>query len=244
MPSSLRLIVAAASLAAIAACSGSPSGPSPTPTPTPTPAVTRIIRLGGTLDFGTVTVGQSVNRVLSISNDGNSTLNVTGISAPCGASSFTSTFLSGAIPAGSTQNATIRFAPPSVLSCSGTLTVAADHTSGTNTIAIVASSIPAVRSMTGTWDGTNSQIGAFVMILTQSGTSVTGTYTDNSGFGIGRTDPAQPGTFFDPTIELRIKQAAFTDFTFRGTMDSTGTTITGGIFGSGFTGQSFTMRKR
>jgi hypothetical protein len=217
-----------------------PTGPTTTPPP---PADTRIIRLGGTLDFGTVPVGQSVSRLLTISNDGNSTLTVTGMSLVCGGS-FTSTFISGSIAPGSTQTATLRFAPQSAMNCSGLLTVTGNQTSGVNTISVAATSAPVARSMTGTWDGSNSALGAFVMVLNQAGSTVTGTYSDSSPFGPGRTDPAQPGTFFDPSVELRIKQGGFTDFTFRGTMDSTGRTVTGGIFGSGFTGQSFTLRKR
>lgn len=102
-----------------------------------------------------------------------------------------------------------------------------------------------VGTMTGAWRGSNSDIGPFSMSLTQTSTFISGTYADGSRFGPGQTDPAQPGSIrADGTIELRIKQARFTDFTFRGQMDQTGRRITGGIFGSGFTGQPFVMDKQ
>lgn len=218
----MKNTVACLCLLTLVGCSSS-SPNTPTPTPTPTPAVTRIIQLGGSLNFGDVTVGQSAERSLSISNTGNSTLTVTGIQGPCG-SQFTSTFISGAIGAGATQNATVRFNPTTVANCSGTVTVVADHTSGTNTIPITANAVAAARTMTGTWTGSWSTY-TFTMVLTQTGTIVTGTYSDRDG--PGQTDPAQPGVFNDPNLTLRIKQAAFSDFTLTGVMSANGRTVTG-----------------
>ena len=101
-----------------------------------------------------------------------------------------------------------------------------------------------VGSMSGTWRGANTQLGTFTLSLAQTAGFVTGTYADSSQFGPGRTDPAQPGTIRnDGTFEIRLKQGNFTDFTFRGQMDQTGTRLTGSIFGSGFTGQPFVMDK-
>jgi hypothetical protein len=102
-----------------------------------------------------------------------------------------------------------------------------------------------VGSMTGTWRGTNSTLGTFQFVLTQLGGRINGTYSDTSTFGPGKIDPSQPGTTLTSgQVEMRTKQGIFTDFTFRGTMDQTGKHITGGIFGSGFTGQPFTMDKQ
>jgi hypothetical protein len=97
---------------------------------------------------------------------------------------------------------------------------------------------------TGTWRGSGVNLGSFTMVLTQKGPSITGTYNDPL-YGNGQIDPAQPG-FINSTghIELRTKQAAFTDFTFKGDMDQSGRRITGQIFGSGFNGQAFTMDKQ
>jgi hypothetical protein len=82
------------------------------------------------------------------------------------------------------------------------------------------------------------------MVLTQTNGLVTGTYSDPA-FGPGTVGPTgAPGTIDAAgNVELRTKQAAFTDFTFKGVLDSTGRKVTGGIFGSGFTGQAFTMTK-
>jgi hypothetical protein len=100
-----------------------------------------------------------------------------------------------------------------------------------------------IGNATGTWRGTGVDLGSFTMTLTQTGAQVTGGYSDP--FGPGNVDPAQPG-FINASghIEMRTKQSFFTDFTFKGDMDSTGRRIVGQIFGSGFTGQSFTMDKQ
>ena len=101
-----------------------------------------------------------------------------------------------------------------------------------------------VGSMSGNWTGSNSTLGTFTMALTQTATFITGTYADGSSFGAGKTDPSQPGIVrADGSFEIRLKQGSFTDFTFRGSMDNTGRRLTGGIFGSGFSGQPFVMVK-
>jgi len=213
--------------------------------------------LGGTLDFGDVIVGQlRSDGLLTIKNDGNSPLTVTSITGPCSATAVTSSFPNGTIAPGTTQKATIQFAPMTVANCSGVYTVNSDQTSGLNTITVVANGIAAaVRSMTGTWAGswTASYTKAdypFTMTLTQTGTIVTGTYLDQDG--TGRTDPAQPGSFNDPTLVVRMKQAPFGDFTFTGTMNSTAQTLSGTVIVESEEGrcdscsrfQSFTMTRR
>lgn len=110
-----------------AGCSGGGS-----PTTPPPPASTRVVSLSGTLAFGSVTVGQTADRNLTIANTGNSTLTVTGITGPSGLSS---NWTSGTIAAGGSQVATIRFSPTIAQAYSGTVTVNGDHTAGTNTIA-------------------------------------------------------------------------------------------------------------
>jgi hypothetical protein len=99
-----------------------------------------------------------------------------------------------------------------------------------------------VGSATGTWTGSGQGLGDFTMTMTQSSGFVTGTYQD--AFGTGQIDPAQPGTInAQGQIEMRVKQGRFSDWTLRGTMSQTGRQITGGMFGSGFTGQAFVMSK-
>ena len=101
-----------------------------------------------------------------------------------------------------------------------------------------------VGSATGTWNGNGVNLGAFTMVLAQNGPIVTGTYND-AAFGPGKIDPAQPGSINGSGhIEMRMKQAAFTDFTFKGDLDQSGVRITGQLFGSGFNGQAFTMTKQ
>ena len=92
--------------------------------------LTRIIGLSGNLAFGDVQVGQTATRTLTISNSGNSTLAVSGISYPSG---FSGAY-SGNISAGGSTNVTVTFAPTSAASYGGTITVNSDKTSGTNTI--------------------------------------------------------------------------------------------------------------
>lgn len=69
--------------------------------------------------------------------------------------------------------------------------------------------------------------------------------TFDNTFGTGQLDAASTTNRIDAqgAVEMRVKQGGFTDFTFRGQMDQTGRRITGGLFGSGFTGQPFTIDK-
>jgi hypothetical protein len=65
------------------------------------------------------------------------------------------------------------------------------------------------------------------------------------GIGTGNTDPAQPGQIrADGGFTVRIKIGAFTDFTMNGTMDSSGTRVSGSVTGSGFTGQPIVLSKQ
>ena len=104
-----------------------------------------------------------------------------------------------------------------------------------------------VGSMTGSWRGTSgpSALGTYSFTLSQENTGrITGTYFD-SVFGAGQLDAASTTNRIDAqgAIEMRVKQGPFSDWTFRGQMDQTGRRITGGIFGSGFNGQPFTIEK-
>src|SRR5207253_331969 len=96
-------------------------------------AVTRILTLGGNLAFGTVAVNTTATRTLTIGNTGTAALTVSGISYPAG---FSGDFTSGTIAPGGSQSVTVAFAPTAVTDYGGTITVTADQTSGTNTIAV------------------------------------------------------------------------------------------------------------
>ena len=101
---------------------------------------TKIIALSGNLAFGNVEVGKNATKTLTIANIGNTDLTVSSLTLPTG---FTATF-SGTIAANTgTQLVTITFAPTSAVVYSGNVTVNADQTSGTNTMAISGTGIAA-----------------------------------------------------------------------------------------------------
>jgi len=99
-----------------------------------------------------------------------------------------------------------------------------------------------VGSMTGTWRGSYPGFD-FASNLTQSGSRITGDYADQ--LGTGRLDPDYANTIdAEGNVVLRYKQGAFLDFTLRGRMDQTGRRISGGVHGSGYNGEPFTMTKQ
>ena len=93
---------------------------------------TRIIALSGSLAFGNVSVGTTATQTLTIGNTGNSALTVSAIAYPAG---FSGNWSSGTVAAGGSQAVTVTFAPPAAASYGGTVTVTANQTSGTSTIA-------------------------------------------------------------------------------------------------------------
>jgi hypothetical protein len=98
-----------------------------------------------------------------------------------------------------------------------------------------------VGSATGNWIGSWATWN-MTSNLTQNGTAITGDYADQ--LGPGTLDAFWPNAIdANGNIKLRYKQATFSDFTFTGTMDSTGRRITGVVNGSGYTNQPFVMTK-
>jgi hypothetical protein len=96
-------------------------------------------------------------------------------------------------------------------------------------------------SMTGTWAGT-FDVWHFTSALTQAGSLITATYADE--LGVGKLDPAVNNTIdASGNVKLRYKQSVYSDFTFTGTMDSTGRKVTGVVNGSGYSNMPFTMIK-
>jgi hypothetical protein len=93
-----------------------------------------IISLSGNLNFGAVNIGQNQARVLTISNNGNESFNVSGINLPF--NEYSSDWNSGAIPAGGSQNVNITFAPTNQQSYNGTVIVDNNADSGSGNISI------------------------------------------------------------------------------------------------------------
>jgi PKD domain-containing protein len=98
-----------------------------------------------------------------------------------------------------------------------------------------------VGTATGQWRGTFGSW-VFTSNLTQNAGFIVGDYSDQ--LGPGRLDPAVANTIdANGNVKLRYKQAIFSDFTFTGTMDSTGRRISGVVNGSGYSNAPFTMTK-
>ncbi|QSE99203.1 choice-of-anchor D domain-containing protein [Fulvivirga lutea] len=93
---------------------------------------TRIIRLVGDLDFGTIDPGNSTTRNITIYNDGNSNLTVNSITTPSG---FQSSW-SGAISPGGSQVVPVTFSPSSPIAYDGNLVVNSNKTGGTSSVPV------------------------------------------------------------------------------------------------------------
>ena len=106
------------------------------------PGSYNFITLAGDLAFGSVLVGESAQRMLTISNLGNATLSISGITYPMG---FSGNW-SGTVPTGGSQNVTVSFSPSSATTYGGNLTVNSDTAGGINFFAISGTGIvPASR---------------------------------------------------------------------------------------------------
>lgn len=101
-------------------------------------SATKIISIIGTLNFGNVGVGTTSNQQFTIKNFGNSTLNISSISAPTG---YTLNWTSGTIQSNGTQIVSVFFNPTVPQNYNGNITVNSDATSGTNTIQVTGAGI-------------------------------------------------------------------------------------------------------
>lgn len=132
----VRLSVLAFVVSILTSCSGggSPVAPSPTASAPAAPAATtRVINVSGSLAFGDVRVGSSSTLSITVSNTGNASLTLSAVTAPTGGGAINAT-LPPAIAAGSSANVTVQFTPQTVTAYSGTISIASDATSGSNTI--------------------------------------------------------------------------------------------------------------
>jgi hypothetical protein len=105
-----------------------------------------------------------------------------------------------------------------------------------------ASGTATVRGMAGNWRGTISLEGFsfdFSMNLNQSGTSVTGSYSDDFFTG-----SVTSGRVSSPNnVRITVTVPDFEPFTFSGTTSSDVNSLSGDVTGSGFN-DSFTMRRQ
>jgi hypothetical protein len=107
-----------------------PINPYPTPSPSPSPSTIKFISLSGNLTFDDTEINQTSQRVLTISNSGNSGLQVFGLIYPLG---FSGNW-TGVISHGESQNVIVTFKPESVQNYGGTIKVSSDATSGSGII--------------------------------------------------------------------------------------------------------------
>ena len=123
--------------ACISAC-GANSNPN-----APSPSETKVIALTGNatdragnayVTFDHVSLWTTATAVLTITNSGNATLTVAGITGPI--NGFTADWARGPVPPGGSQKVTLSFSPTTPGSYYGTIVVAADHTGGTNSILV------------------------------------------------------------------------------------------------------------
>jgi hypothetical protein len=147
-----RLALTVGLCLSVVACSGgSPTRPSPTSTPAA--SITLIIALEGDLNFGDIVVPTIAEKTIRIVNRGTGTMAVTGFTGPRGGGvcenpadidvcgSVSASWTGGDIAASQWQDITVRFNTAWGDSVSGTFTVNANATSGTNTMPITARSV-------------------------------------------------------------------------------------------------------
>lgn len=226
----LAAVVIAAGLAACGSDSPSPTTPTPAPTPTPTPPPAPANR-APTISSMTVNPTFGIATLTAFAMTGAAT------DADGDPVTFDWDLGDGTRGSGAALSKTYLTDGAATL----TLTVS-DGRGGTATDRRTIT----VGSLTGTWSGTvnaGTTVAPATMSLTQVGGVVTGTLVLSNLNG--RTDPAQIGRIdTNGAFEIRWKVDPFLDFTMRGQMDPTGRRISGGVFGSGFTGDPFAFDKR
>ncbi|TVR02246.1 MAG: DUF1566 domain-containing protein [Desulfovibrionales bacterium] len=90
------------------------------------------IRLTGNMDFGTVPLGQTATRVLTVHNYGNAPLTVEALRFPLG---FSGNWGGGVIPGRSSRDVVVTFSPVTIRDYSGTIEATSNADRGENTIA-------------------------------------------------------------------------------------------------------------
>ncbi|TAE00155.1 MAG: choice-of-anchor D domain-containing protein [Bacteroidetes bacterium] len=177
---------------------------------------TRIVSISGNTDFGNVTAGQSASRVLTVRNDGTDALTISSVSLPNG---FEGSF-SGNIASNTSQNLTITFKPTTVGVFSGLLTINANQTSGTNSIAISGAGVSANNNTGG---GTGGGTGTGGTGTGGTGTSTTGSISDGliahypfNGNALDVTSNANNGAVKNAVLTTGKSGQANTAYEFNG----------------------------
>ncbi len=173
----MKRLISLVALVSLVSCGGSPSAPGGV-----TPG-TAGISLTGNLSFGSVLVGATGTSTLTITNPGTVPLTVTGLTSPSG---FTANWTSGTIAPGASQLVTIGFAPATAGNYSGSITIAGNQSSGTNTMS---ASGTAFSNMNGAWSGTqvatsasgSSTCNMSWIVTGQTGSQFAGTWQDSVG---------------------------------------------------------------
>ena len=232
----------------------------------PTPTPTRIAGLAGQGDIrsrapdGGVRVGESQSEVFTITNTGNSTLTVSGISFsstyPNGNTVFTASPTSGTVAPGGSLAVTVTFRPVTAINIWTTMTVASDATSGNGSVLLSGIGIPApapagtrIISMPQTVEFGAVQVGdnatfpfSRPLIITNNGDSVltvTGVTIEGaagiftSDYNPGRTYDIAPGSSWTSAIGFTPRAATSYSQTVRVTSNSTSGTNTSTLVGTG-----------
>lgn len=197
---------------------------------------TRIINLSGDLNFGTVQVGSTSTRTLRISNTGNSTLHVNGISYPPG---FSGNW-SGDIPAGSYHDVTVTFAPTQVKIYDGPLTVSSNATSGINTKLVYGTggTITRIIRLEGDLNFDSVQVGSTsqktLTIYNDGNSTLTVTNIDYpTGFSGDWSGDIPAGSYHDVTVTFTPTQVKIYDGTLTVSSNKTSGANTKSVSGNG-----------
>jgi hypothetical protein len=153
---------------------------------------------------------------------------------------FTWDFGDGATDTGSGKQATHSY------TTAGTFTVKVTVSDGKESVSGQTASPVTVKSLAASWrsNAIQSQAGTLGMVfaLTQSGNSLTGTFTQGSGTGPitnGSIKASQPQVTF--TVTPSIGTTTFPPFTFTGNLSADYNTITGVLNGSGYIDEPITI---
>ncbi|MEI6150342.1 MAG: DUF1566 domain-containing protein [bacterium] len=115
----------------------------------------RIVRLSGEMNYGNVATGTTRSATLTIWNDGDCAMTVSGVQY---SDNSYSGHCAGKVAAGGSTNVTVTFAPLLEQGYSGTITVNSDYTRGTNTMACTGTGVDTLVRYVDNGDGTVTDI--------------------------------------------------------------------------------------